>query len=48
VYDFLRGLKNIDEVEIRVVVWGHKVKITHEVIFDIYLFIMFFFFVYGD
>jgi hypothetical protein len=31
-YEFLRGLKNVDEVKIKVVVHGQKVKITREVI----------------
>jgi hypothetical protein len=32
VYDFLRGFKSVDEMEIKVIMCGQKVKITNEVI----------------
>jgi hypothetical protein len=32
VYDFLRGIKSIDEMQIKAIVRGQKVKITREVI----------------
>ncbi len=31
-YDFLRGFKNVNEMEIKVILCGQKVKITDEVI----------------
>ncbi len=37
IYDFFKGFKNINEVQIKAIVRGQKVKITHEVIFEMLL-----------
>jgi hypothetical protein len=34
VYDFLLGIKNVNKIEIKAMLCGQKVKITHEVIFE--------------
>jgi hypothetical protein len=34
VYDFLKGFKNVDEMEIKVIVHKQKVKITNEMIYE--------------
>jgi hypothetical protein len=36
IYDFLLGIKNVNKIDIKAMVHGQKVKITHEVIFEIW------------
>jgi hypothetical protein len=31
IYDFLKGIKSVDKIQIKAIVRGQKVKITHEV-----------------
>jgi hypothetical protein len=37
IYDFLKGINNIDEIQIKVVIQGQKIKITRGVISEMLL-----------